>query len=70
MFGLVTMAAVHYLSSSSLLMRPSAEVEEVEATRRWERGERRDRRSSAAHLLHTPTLKGSHLSAGVEKEAA
>lgn len=28
MFGLVTMAAAHYLSGSSPLMRPSAEVEE------------------------------------------
>lgn len=27
MFGLVTMAAAHYLSSSSPLMRPSVEVE-------------------------------------------
>lgn len=27
MFGLVTMAAAHYLSSSSSLMRPSVEVE-------------------------------------------
>lgn len=27
MFGLVTIAAVHYLSGSSPLMRPSAEVE-------------------------------------------
>lgn len=30
MFGLVTMAAAHYLSGSSPLMRPSAEVEVVE----------------------------------------
>lgn len=31
MFGLATMAAVHYLSGSSALMRPSAEMEEERA---------------------------------------
>lgn len=54
MFGLVTMAAAHYLSSSSLLMRPSAEVEveEVEEEERAQGGGRGESGGRGA-VLHT-----------------
>lgn len=53
MFGLVTMAAVCYLSSSLALMRLSAEKEEKgDGMRRW-RGEQRTVDCYATHPPHT-----------------
>lgn len=53
MFGLVTMAAAHYLSSSSLLMRPSAEVEVEEVEEERAQGGGRGESRGRGAVLHT-----------------
>lgn len=54
MFGLATMAAVCYLSSSSALMRLSAEMEEERRGHEEVEKRRTEEECSTTHLPHTP----------------
>lgn len=54
MFGLATMAAVCYLSSSSGLMRLSAEMEEQRRGHEEVEKRRTEEECTTTHLPHTP----------------
>lgn len=71
MFGLATMAAVCYLSGSSVLMRLSAEMEEERRGHEEVEKRRTEEQCTTTHLPHTPlspprlitaivTLKDTH----------